>query len=176
VTNKPAKLVEDQSGVAMMTFHFRTLIARRSTMLSIFAAVCFFSAAESRAGVIVPWANEARSQNQPNDESVGTIDLALAGSSSSSSAQLPVSERNEKHDRDQNVRHGKTIAGLVETNGGASIPVSSSTGQAGSAPATLVDVPAVPVAAKSFTYLRERTPQLPQPPLGELMDPPKACA
>ncbi len=158
-----------------MTVYFRTLIARRSTMLSIFAAVCVFSAAELRAGVIVPWANEARNQDQAHDESIGAIDLALAGSSSSSSAQLPISERNEKHDRDQNARQGKTIAGLVETNGGASIPVSSSTGQAGSAPATLVDEPAVPVAAKSFSYLRERTPQLPQPPLGELLDPPKAC-
>jgi hypothetical protein len=160
----------------MMTSYFRTLIARRSTVTSIFAAACFFSAAESRAGVIVPWANEARNQGQAHDESVGTIDLALEGSSSSSSEQLPVSERNEKRDGDQNVRRGKMIAGLVETNGGASIPVSSSTGQAGSAPATLVDVPAVPVAAKSFSYLRERTPQLPQPPLGELLDPPKACA
>jgi hypothetical protein len=176
VTNEPAQLVEDQSGVAMMTFSIRAMIARRSTMLSIFAAASFFSAAESRAGVIVPWANEVRSHGQTHDDSVGAIDLALAGSSSSSAVQLPISERNEKRDRDQNARRGKTIAGLVETNGGASTPVSSSTGQAGSAPATLVDVPAVPVVAKSFSYLRERTPQLPQPPLGELLDPPKACA
>jgi hypothetical protein len=174
--NESAELVEDQSGVAKMTFYFRALIARRATMLSLFVAACIFSAGETRAGVIVPWANEMRGHDQARDESVGATDLALAGSTSSSATQLPISERDEKRDRDQNAHRGKTIAGLVETNGGASIPVSSSTAQAGSAPATLVDVPAAPVAAKSFSYLRERTPQLPQPPLGELLDPPKACA
>jgi hypothetical protein len=162
------------SSGATMTIDFRALISRRTTILSIFAAACVFSAAESQAGVIV-WTQESCIQGQV-DQTSDMIDLALAGSGSSSATQLPITEQSEKRDRDQTARRAKAIAGLVESSGGASIPVNSSTGQAGSAPAALTAVPPAPVAAKSFSYLRERTPQLPQPPLGELLDPPKVCA
>src|SRR5258708_4770992 len=97
----PAILVEDESTVATKTVYCRALIARRSTMLSLFAVACVCSAAESRAGVIVPWTQESRAQGQARDQSEGIIDLALPGSGSSSATQLPVSERSEKHDRDQ---------------------------------------------------------------------------
>jgi hypothetical protein len=174
--NVSAKLVKDISGVAKMTRYFRALISRRSAILSIFVVVCACSAAESRAGVIVPWSHESRGQGRVHDEADGLIDFALAGTGSSSSSQVPISEQSEKNGREQASPRHQSIAGLVETNGGASAPVSSSTAQAGSASAALVAVPTVPVAAKSFSYLRERTLQLPQPPLGELLDPPKACA
>lgn len=162
--------------MAMMTLHFPALMTRRSTILSIIAAAFFFSAAESRAGVIVPWTQESRAIDQINDQPSEVIDLALAGSGSSSSSQIPIAEQNENRDRDETTRRQKSLAGFAATNGGASVPVNSVSGPAGSAPAALTVVPFVPVAAKSFSYLRERTLQLPQPPPGELLDPPKACA
>ena len=160
----------------MMTFYHRALLTRQSAIFSLIAAACLFSAAESRAGVIVPWTQDGRAHEQRDNQSGNLVDLSLSGSSSSSTTQIPITEQNEKRDSDRTAHRQKSIAGLVESSGGASIPVSSSTGQAGSAPALVTAVPAVPAAAKSFSYLRERTPQLPQPPLGELLDPPKACA
>lgn len=160
----------------MTTICVRALISRRSTFLSILAVSCVCSAGELRAGVIVPWTQRAISQASAGEQFTGLIELAVAGAGSSSSVRLPIAEQPGQRDSDRRNHRIKSIPGLAETDGGASIPVSSTSGQVVSAPALLAAVPTVPACAKTFLYLRDRTPQLPQPPLGELLDPPKACA
>jgi hypothetical protein len=144
------------------------VLARRSTVLSIVAvaaALCW-SSSEANAGVILPWVQ---------DSSATAVDYTFdgAGSSSAPSEPAPGPTVNEKESR--KVAGMRALDGLVET-GGASAPPTGTAGQMTSAAVAILQVPMALPVTRSFGYLRETTPQLPQPPLGELLDPPKACA
>lgn len=70
----------------------------------------------------------------------------------------------------------QSLRGLAHSDGGASSPPSSPGFNGGQIVAIGRDAPPVALPICSFWYLRERIVQLPSPPLGELLDPPKSSA
>jgi hypothetical protein len=150
-----------KESVAITTSGNLRMFVRRSTWLSILLSGCAFCwfAAGAQAGVILPCAVE---------ESAECVEVGLDPADSCGTTHQPVADR----ERDRALTSIEALEGLLET-GGASAPTSGPVGQSGSVPVALLDVPeAVPVTL-SFAYLREDVVQLPQPPPGELLDPPK---
>jgi hypothetical protein len=141
------------------------MFARRSTWLSIFVSGCAFcwTAAGAQAGVILPCAVE---------ESATNVEVALDSAVTAGTTQQPVVDRKDDGQRDHALTSIKALEGLLET-GGASAPTSGPVGQSGAVPAALLDIPDAVPETRSFAYLREEVLQLPQPPPGELLDPPK---
>ena len=140
----------------------------RSAILPVVALVvvlCVMSG-EARAGAILPLAQQPDPIN---------FALPIDQSSSSGAPAEPASESNHDQQSNRKVAGLVSIDGLAET-GGASIPVNSAAGTAASAALAALDSPAAPRVASSFRVLREQRVQLPHPPLGELLDPPKACS
>jgi hypothetical protein len=158
------KTTRKESVAATSSGNFR-MFARRSTWLSIFLSGCAFcwSAAGAQAGVILPCAVE---------ESAANVEVTLDSAASSSTTQQPVADRKVDRESDQALTSIKVLEGLLET-GGASTPTSGPVGQSGAVPVALLDMPEVVPETRSFAYLREELLQLPQPPPGELLDPPK---
>jgi hypothetical protein len=145
-----------------------TKLLGRAPVLSVIAVLgaLSFSAVEAQAGVILPWAQEGAAAD---------FSLPLEGAGSSSAPEKPVSDSQKQRESDHKQLTGMvSFDGLAET-GGATSPVSNAPGPAASPVGTVLAAPASPPGACSFRYLREQRLQLPQPPLGELLDPPKAC-
>lgn len=146
-----------------------TMLSRRSAVLALaVVGVLSLSAGEARAGIIVPWAQQPAS---------ASVDFIFDAAGAASTVEQPVSDVPANREADENSLRLKAPDGLVQTNaGGAAAPVSGSIGSAGGAPAAIFDSPALATVSCSFGYLRESAPQLPQPLLGEMLDPPRARA
>jgi len=142
-----------------------TMLLGRSTVLSIIAVAgaLSFSAMEAQAGVILPWVQEGAATE---------LSLPIDGAGSSSAPEQPVSDSRQERESHK-VPGMKAFDGLAET-GGASAPSSGTAGPTSSVAIAILDLPATPLVTRAFGYLREHTLQLPQPPPGELLDPPKA--
>ena len=146
-----------------LIFNFR--VPRVAGLFALAAVALLSQASDAKAGVIVPWAQE---------RPVVDIDFAVDSIGSTTAPAAPTSETPEE----QNNRgrpSGADFAGNLErANGGASAPTSGPTLQLTTASAIVFSSPSLAPAAIAFAYFREQATHLPQPPLGELLDPPKA--
>ena len=145
---------------------FLTALSRRPTLLSIAAAVVALGSMqrESRAGVIVPLAQA---------ETLAAAGLPCDAPASSSAAVESVLESGKRPSDDGRSPRVFALEGLAET-GGASAPTSSGSGPATAVAVAVLDAPVIPRVTCSYRALREHRVRLPQPPPGELLDPPKA--
>jgi hypothetical protein len=133
--------------------------------VAVVVGALLFVTSEVRAGIILPLAHDAV-----------RAEIALPTDNASSSAPAePASDSNRHQRHDQEPVGISGLNGPGQT-GGASAPVSSIAGSAASGAVATLEAPMTPRAACTFRALREQRVQLPQPPLGELLDPPKACA
>jgi hypothetical protein len=140
------------------------IFARRSTWLSILLSGAFWwSATGAEAGIILA---------SPGDESPTRVEVNLDSASSSGAPQKSDSDHEAARQSDQKNCVFRILDGLVET-GGASAPGSAPIGHSGITPVAILDVPTMAPAASSLALLREHLLKVPQPPPGELLDPPK---
>jgi hypothetical protein len=139
------------------------LLARRSAVLTVLffvgALTCFST--ESRAGVIVlGMQEEAVPEVQPNS----APEAGTAGDSGNDFQQ--------NREPAKNPLGLKAIQGLANT-GGCQAPTNSTSGSSGTVACATLDAAVSRPEIRAFEYLRERLLTLPEPPLGELLDPPK---
>jgi len=141
------------------------ILARQSTWPSILAVGCAFwwFAAGAEAGIILSCAA---------DDSAARIDVNLDSTASSSGPQKSGPDQEDARESDHAASVFLALDGLVES-GGASAPISGSVGPLGAVPVAILDVPATALAPSSFASFRENQLKAPQPPPGELLDPPK---
>ncbi len=148
------------------TISTQLLLRLRLIAMLVVSGVVALLGSQVQAGVILPWI----------DESAPVLaDFAYDGlGSSSSQAELPVASEPIPCKGDNCQESEVLIAGLLEAGGGASAPVNSASGQTSTLVAAMFQLPVVAQSlACSSRHLRERSLQLPHPPLGELLDPPK---
>jgi len=139
-------------------------LARRSALLTILffvgALACFST--ESRAGVIVlSIQDEAVAEVEPGS-------AATAGTAAGDSAD----DFQENREPAKDHLGLKAIQGLANM-GGCQTPTNSISGSTGAFAFAAIDVALNPPEKRAFEYLREHLLTLPQPPPGELLDPPK---
>lgn len=151
----------------------RTISTRRIRPFAFLAMVAGIvvasSASQAQAGVILPWVEESAPV-------LADFASDVLGSSSSQ-VELPVANDPIPCKGDNCQESEVLMAGLLEAGGGASAPVNSSSGQTSTLVAAMFQLPVVALSlACSSRHLRERSLQLPHPPLGELLDPPKTGA
>jgi hypothetical protein len=150
------------------------MLIRRLAIPSLIAVLALLSGIgqEVHAGVIVPWENDLfRGETDLTSDVYGTVDFVGSTSAAAdSAAAVP-----ENGNRDGRSQRTPAMTGLVETTGGASSPVGSSGAQSQVVPAAIFDAAVAPLVTWTFGRLCGRSPELPHPPLGELLDPPKAC-
>ena len=150
--------------MATMCRIFTRLLARRSTLLTIlfFVGAWVCNASESQAGVIVLGIqDEAVREAEPNPP-------AQAGTASGDSTD-DIQENREPAKGQLGL---KAIQGLANT-GGCQAPTNSTSGSNGAFVFAAIDVAVSPPERRAFEYLREHLLTLPDPPVGELLDPPK---
>jgi len=152
--------------VATMCRFLIGLLARRSPLLTILffvgAMACF--AAESQAGVIVLGIqDEVVREVEPNS-------TAEAGTASGDSTN----DFPENREPAKSPLGLKAIQGLANT-GGCQTPTHSTSGSTGAVAFAAIDAAISPPERRAFEYLRELVLMLPQPPIGELLDPPRMC-
>jgi hypothetical protein len=132
------------------------------TILVFMGAWACFST-ESQAGVIVLGIqDEAVREVEPNS-------ATEAGTAAGDSADnLP-----ENRAPARSPQGLKAIQGLANT-GGCQTPTNSISGSSGAVAFAAINVAVRPPETRAFDYLRERLLALPEPALGELLDPPKS--
>lgn len=143
------------------------ILSRRPAVLVLAAVAVLSSAGNVKAGVIVPCAQAPAT--------VAAVDFNIDAAAGPSKSDESVPAGPAQRDGGSDLNRLKALDGLVPTDGGASAPVPNSIGSVFNTPAVICDAAAIPLATRSFGYLRESAPQLPQPFAGELLDPPKPC-
>ena len=170
IDSRPVFSGDLERSVVARTHPILTVLCRRATWLSIAVAVVALSwgGQSADAGVMLPWAQE-------HSASLADFEMADAVGSASAPAQpAPAPEKRSGDDRGRS--KVAAVQGIAPVSVGASAPVSSTLAQSSAVAALVAGAPAAGLVARSFAYWRERSPELPNPPLGELLDPPKACA
>src|SRR5262249_42127115 len=122
------------------------------------------------AGLILPWVQER--EESSSDLNSGFVPSTPSTGSQASPAGTETPGREQKPENCRSVLKLRSIVG----GGSASPPVSNAVGSTSLMPAALATVSLDANAfAVSYSRWRERSLQLPQPPLGELLDPPKTA-
>ncbi len=150
----------------------RQALARRSTFLSMAAAVVGLWGMPQRtlAGVILP---PALQQTPLELTRAADVDLPGDAPCSASAPVEPLSKSGQRENGDGRLSQIIAREGLTDA-GGASAPPGSAAGSGVFCAVAVLDGPVVLAPARASHYLRENRVQLPQPPPGELLDPPKA--
>jgi hypothetical protein len=139
------------------------LLARRSALaILVFVGAMGCVSAESQAGVILLGIqDDAVREVEPNC-------AAEAGTASGDSAD----DFQENREPAKSLPGLKAIQGLANT-GGCQTPTNSMSGPTGAVAFAAIDAAVSPPEKRGFEYLRECLLTLPQPPPGELLDPPR---
>jgi hypothetical protein len=132
----------------------------------IVGVVIAFSGTSVQAGMILPWVDESPAF---------VVDLSGDHCGTMSEPERSVANDQAPSGREESSSRETLVAGLFGTGGGASAPGNSSSGQTSLHLAAMFQFPAiVPQLTCLSRYLSEQALQLPQPPRGELLDPPKS--
>lgn len=142
---------------------------RRVTLLALTTChVLTWSSGAVEAGVILSWADESP---------LAILDSVDAGWGASSPSDSATGGDSAPAGHEGTSDRETFVAGLLGAGGGASAPTDSASGQTSSQFAVTSHLSSVkPYQASLLRQHRERSLQLPQPPRGELLDPPKADA
>lgn len=135
-----------------------------------FAALVVLSAtvlcSRAQAGMIIPCASDTVAALEQPTVADG-YEGGWPSSSGPAEEPAPVSPEPAKH------RDAGSFGGYIDNTGGTSAPTGSSSGSTSSASAAIFESPLASLEGSSFARLREQALGLPQPPLGELLDPPR---
>ena len=149
----------------MSCLNYNCRLPRLAGMFALAAVALLFRPGDAQAGVIVPWAQ---------GRSVVDLDFSIDSVGSTAAPAVPAADPSDQQDN-RGFPAGPDFTGNFErANGGASAPTSGPPVQLSSASAIVFSSPSIAPPAVAFEYLREQATDLPQPPLGELLDPPKA--
>lgn len=118
---------------------------------------------------MLPWID-----NSGLGQSATAIDFSADVAGASSRVEIPAKNDQPPCERGECPSQQAHVVDALGGSNGASAPVSSASGQTSQLVAFTVQSPIVAqTPACASRHLRERSLQLPHPPLGELLDPPK---
>jgi hypothetical protein len=113
---------------------------------------------------------------QQDQVSLSAEDSECEADFMSGASDQPVPEQNSLPHQIPGPRLAEAVSELAQSAGSTSSPSNAGTSGGGSIAAIARDLPPPALPSCSFEYLRECDVQLPQPPLGELLDPPRCFA